>query len=186
MKIGTRAGVTVVAAMLMAGSVAAGAHAQVVNEGPGDVFVFAPGDGNNVVVGNDNNVAGRDNAVGSGHTTGTGHTLTGDDGTEVGSPPPAVPYGTVISPSGVNTHQRPTTASPIVGTLRDEERVALDCKVRGQNIDGNDIWYKLRFRPSWVTARYVVNTGAVPFCAAESAPQDARQNGNRAMARPLG
>lgn len=168
-KIGMRAGVATVAALLMASVGVPAAQAQAVAEG--DVYVFAPGDGNNLVIGDANTVAGRDNAVGSGHTTGSGHTVSDDDtglGEEAGGPTPPIPYGTVIAHTGVNTHTQPTSNSAITGTLRDEERVALDCKVRGQNVDGNDIWYRLRFRTGWVTARYVVNTGTVPFCAAET------------------
>lgn len=77
---------------------------------------------------------------------------------------PARPYGTVVSPTGVNERQYPSTDSSVRGTLPFRAQVGLKCKVRAQNIAGNDIWYLLRDRPVWVTARYVDNTGAVPFC----------------------
>ncbi len=82
--------------------------------------------------------------------------------------PPAQPYGTVISPTGVKERALPTTNSATLGTLPYKAQVGLACKVRGQDIDGNNLWYKLRNRvdgkEAWVTARYVENTGVVNFC----------------------
>lgn len=82
--------------------------------------------------------------------------------------PPARPYGTVISPSGIFERQLPTTASPVLGSLPYRAQVGLRCKVKGQNIDGNNLWYQLRERvqgkDAWVAARYVENTGVVDFC----------------------
>ena len=77
---------------------------------------------------------------------------------------PARPFGTVVSPSGVNLRQYPSTDSSVRGTLPFRAQVGLKCKVRAQNIEGNTIWYLLRDRPVWVTARFVDNTGFVPFC----------------------
>ncbi len=81
---------------------------------------------------------------------------------------PARPYGTVVSPTGINERALPTTNSRVLGTLPYRAQVGLRCKVRGQNIDGNNLWYQLRQRvqgqEAWVAARYVQNTGFVSFC----------------------
>lgn len=77
---------------------------------------------------------------------------------------PALPYGTVISPTGVNERQYPSTDSSVRGTLGYHAQVGLSCKVRAQNISGNDIWYLLRDRSVWVSAKYVNNTGTVRYC----------------------
>ncbi|HCA87320.1 MAG TPA: hypothetical protein DEQ61_18690 [Streptomyces sp.] len=78
--------------------------------------------------------------------------------------PPAQPYGTVVTPSGVNERQYPSTDSSVKGTLAYRAQVGLTCKVRAQNIDGNTVWYLLRDEETWVTARYVDNTGYVDYC----------------------
>ncbi|MEE1941513.1 SH3 domain-containing protein [Streptomyces sp. TRM 70361] len=77
---------------------------------------------------------------------------------------PALPYGTVTAPSGVYERQYPSTDSHVVGGLAYRAQVGLKCKVRAQNIDGNPVWYLLRDRQAWVAARYVANTGSVPYC----------------------
>ncbi|MGW9211842.1 SH3 domain-containing protein [Embleya sp. NPDC055664] len=77
---------------------------------------------------------------------------------------PHQPYGTVVSESGVNVREFPSTDSSVVDRLPHGSTVGLRCKVRARNIDGNDIWYLLRDRPGWVTARFVDNTGNVPLC----------------------
>ncbi|MFI9724029.1 SH3 domain-containing protein [Streptomyces sp. NPDC052396] len=82
---------------------------------------------------------------------------------------PQQPYGTVVSPTGVNERQFPSTDSAVVGHLPHNAEVALRCKVRAQNVDGNDIWYLLRERQVWVAARFVRNTGEVPYCGDVSA-----------------
>ncbi|MEV6315713.1 SH3 domain-containing protein [Streptomyces sp. NPDC051776] len=80
------------------------------------------------------------------------------------APAPARPYGTVVTPSGVNERQYPSTDSSVRGFLKHRSQVGLKCKVRAQNINGNQIWYLLRDRPNWVTAKYVDNTGFVKYC----------------------
>ena len=77
---------------------------------------------------------------------------------------PPEPYGTVVEPSGLNTRQYPSTDSSIVQTLKYEQQVGLDCKVRAQPQPGNDVWYKLRGAEEWATARFMQNTGDVPYC----------------------
>ncbi|MCK1795363.1 hypothetical protein MTQ01_04935 [Streptomyces sp. XM4193] len=77
---------------------------------------------------------------------------------------PALPYGTVVTPAGVNTRQYPSTDSSVKGTLVYGQQVGLDCKVNAQNVDGNTVWFKLRGAEQWVTARWVDNTGTVLLC----------------------
>ncbi|WP_262413584.1 SH3 domain-containing protein [Actinacidiphila acidipaludis] len=79
---------------------------------------------------------------------------------------PALPYGTVVSPAGLNVRQFPSTDSSVVGFLANHAQVGLTCKVRAQDIDGNTIWYLMRgtSHERWLSARYVANTGTVPFC----------------------
>ncbi|MET9109350.1 SH3 domain-containing protein [Streptomyces zhihengii] len=78
---------------------------------------------------------------------------------------PAKPYGTVTAQSGLNLRAYPSTDSSVKGTLAYRAQVGLVCKVRAQNIAGNDVWYLVRdSRKVWVPARYVVPTGTVNYC----------------------
>ncbi|MFD5057882.1 SH3 domain-containing protein [Streptomyces sp. NPDC058394] len=78
--------------------------------------------------------------------------------------PPVQPYATVTSQSGLNERQYPSTDSSVVDTLEYQDQVGLRCKVRAQTIAGNNDWYLLRDRQSWISASYVVRTGTVPYC----------------------
>ncbi|MBW1602214.1 SH3 domain-containing protein [Streptomyces sp. JJ66] len=73
-------------------------------------------------------------------------------------------YGRVVARTAVNIRSKPTTHSKVLGSYRHGAKIALDCKVRGQNVNGNNIWYKLYDRHAWVTARYVKNLDYVPWC----------------------
>ncbi|CAG6391140.1 SH3 domain-containing protein [Actinacidiphila cocklensis] len=79
---------------------------------------------------------------------------------------PAQPYGTVTSPAGLNVRQFPSTDSSVVSFLGYGQQVGLTCKVRAQNVDGNTVWYLMRgsSHERWISARYVANTGTVPYC----------------------
>ncbi|GGU42647.1 SH3 domain-containing protein [Streptomyces violascens] len=93
---------------------------------------------------------------------------------------PREPYGTVVSTNGVSVRKYPSTDSSVIGTLSAGVQVGLRCKVRAQDINGNDIWYLLSDREGWVAARYVDNTGPVKFCkddATEGAPADGESAG---------
>ncbi|MGH3313528.1 MAG: SH3 domain-containing protein [Streptomyces sp.] len=78
--------------------------------------------------------------------------------------PPHRPFGTVTAKSGLNVRQYPSTDSSVLFVLPFRAQRGLDCKVRAQNIEGNTLWYKLRNKEAWVTARFMDNTGFVPFC----------------------
>ncbi|MEU3710847.1 hypothetical protein [Streptomyces catenulae] len=89
------------------------------------------------------------------------------------------PYGKVLSVTGMKERQYPSTDAPSTGYQRQGAQLGLRCKVRAQNIGGNDVWYLLRDRASWVSAKYVANNGPVPFCNAQqhrpvAGHQDAR------------
>lgn len=78
---------------------------------------------------------------------------------------PAKPYGTVTARSGLNLRAYPSTDSSVKGSLRYNAQVGLVCKVRAQDIAGNDLWYLVRdSRKVWVPARYVAATGYVKYC----------------------
>ncbi|KAF4410501.1 MULTISPECIES: hypothetical protein [Streptomyces] len=77
---------------------------------------------------------------------------------------PAPPYGTVLPDNGVYKRQFPSTDSSVRGALPKGAQVGLRCKVRAQYISGNTVWYLLRSDSTWVSARYVANTGYVPYC----------------------
>ncbi len=53
----------------------------------------------------------------------------------------------------------------IRGHFRHQAKVGLQCKVRGQSIGGNSIWYLIRdYEDTWVSAKHVNNSGNVKFC----------------------
>ncbi|MEU4888343.1 MULTISPECIES: SH3 domain-containing protein [Streptomyces] len=172
---GMRLGLTVLAALALAGGgmSAAQAHDGYGKDHHGGPTFVVNGDNNHFAVG-DENVIGRDGVVSSGHsdTSGAGAGVGEDVGT------PAQPYGTVISPSGVVKRAQPTTNSANLGSLAYHAQVGLNCKVHGQNVDGNDLWYLLRDGSGWVTARYVQNTGTVPFCPSV---EDSEGGGTQAL-----
>ncbi|MEV0276805.1 SH3 domain-containing protein [Streptomyces sp. NPDC050610] len=78
---------------------------------------------------------------------------------------PAKPYGTVVTHGDVLLErQYPSKDSSKRGSLNNGAQIGLRCKVRAQNIEGNTIWYLLRDRATWVSAKYVNNTGDVKYC----------------------
>lgn len=76
---------------------------------------------------------------------------------------PPKPYGKVVA-SALNVRQYPSTDSSVLSVVYKGELLPLDCKVRAQYINGNTIWYKIRYNEEWVSARYVDNYGSVPLC----------------------
>ena len=59
---------------------------------------------------------------------------------------------------------RPRTPT-IWAVIKPGTIIPLYCKVRGQNVDGNNVWYLLGgSRPGYVAARYVKNLSPVPYC----------------------
>ncbi len=87
--------------------------------------------------------------------------------------------GQVIARTGLNIRARATTNSAVVGgPIRYGTVIRIRCKVVGQNVDGNRLWYKLadaRFPNGFVSARYVDNIGRAPsYCTTgmTAAPSD--------------
>lgn len=76
--------------------------------------------------------------------------------------------GKVVSKIGQNVRAKPTTKSKVLATYKSGAIVKIECKVEGQNVDGNKIWYRLakRFNKQygWMSARYVKNLAHVNKC----------------------
>ncbi|MFD7219802.1 SH3 domain-containing protein [Streptomyces sp. NPDC059892] len=79
--------------------------------------------------------------------------------------PVGEPKGKVVSRITLSIREEPTSRSAYLGGLRPGTVIPLFCKVRGENVDGNTLWYLLGdARPGYVAARYVENQSPVPFC----------------------
>jgi uncharacterized protein YgiM (DUF1202 family) len=79
--------------------------------------------------------------------------------------PATEPTGRVVSRLPLTIRQKATTNSRALGSLQPGAVVALHCKVVGQNVDGNNRWYRLGAgRSGYVAARYVQNLATVPWC----------------------
>jgi hypothetical protein len=77
----------------------------------------------------------------------------------------AEPTGRVVSRLPLSIRQKPTTNSRYLGSFKPGTVIRLHCKVVGQNVDGNKLWYLLgNGRPGYVAARYVQNLSYVPYC----------------------
>jgi len=58
----------------------------------------------------------------------------------------------------------PNTYLPAIGSYSNGSWVSLGCKVNGENIWGDPVWYKLANRSGWMSARYIHAHGQVPWC----------------------
>ncbi|QIQ06590.1 SH3 domain-containing protein [Streptomyces liangshanensis] len=77
----------------------------------------------------------------------------------------ALPKGKVVSRLPLSIRERPTTNSRYLGSFQPGTIITLYCKTRGQNVDGNNLWYLLGgSKPGWVSARYVQNLSPVSYC----------------------
>ncbi|MGW7003981.1 SH3 domain-containing protein [Streptomyces sp. NPDC054933] len=77
----------------------------------------------------------------------------------------AEPTGKVVSRINLLIREQPTANSKFLGSVRPGTVIALNCKKVGQNVDGNNLWYLLgAHKPGYVSARYVKNLAAVPYC----------------------
>ncbi|WP_157879604.1 SH3 domain-containing protein [Streptomyces yangpuensis] len=75
------------------------------------------------------------------------------------------PKAKIVSPGkGLGVRSGPGTKYAQKGKLKTGSVVALQCKVNGQKVDGNSIWYKLADGSGWIAARYALNLNKVPFC----------------------
>ncbi|KUN81578.1 hypothetical protein [Streptomyces griseoruber] len=74
--------------------------------------------------------------------------------------------GTVVSRTDLNVRQQPTTHSAVVASLAPGTHDLVQCRVRGQSVDGNPYWYWLYDTQGWASAAFVdVRGGRVPDCA---------------------
>ena len=81
------------------------------------------------------------------------------------APGPTKPFGVVTAKTGLSQRQYPSTDSSVRGYLHHRAQVGLVCKVRTQSVGGNTVWYLTRQeRASWVSAKYVTNSGYVKYC----------------------
>jgi len=77
----------------------------------------------------------------------------------------AEPQGQVISRLPLSIREEPTARSAFLGSIPPGTILALHCKVVGEDVDGNNLWYLLgNGRPGYVAARYVQNLSPVPWC----------------------
>lgn len=156
---GTRFGVTMLAALTLAGGGVSAAHAA---DGSGDGHqgghnIVVKGDKNQVVQGN-GNVVGRDV---SGSEPGGGET--GDE-SAVSSP-----YATVRpNVSELTERTQPRTTAPEVARFGPNTKVPISCFLTGESVHGNTTWYRVReespFRTGYISAYYTTLTGAVDRC----------------------
>nr|WSX48382.1 hypothetical protein OG409_05075 [Streptomyces sp. NBC_00974] len=91
--------------------------------------------------------------------------------------------GIVISRGPLTLRSRPTTHSHKVGRVYPHQKLTIECKKRGERVDGNNLWYLLDGKDDhdgqdgmdpisttmdrkdrWVSARYVKNLSEVKYC----------------------
>ncbi|KNE83458.1 MULTISPECIES: SH3 domain-containing protein [Streptomyces] len=71
--------------------------------------------------------------------------------------------GKVIAHSGLLLRSAPNKRGHVVGSKPYGAIVKIKCKVRGQNIDGNNRWYVLKDgHYAFASARYIKNIGPAP------------------------
>ncbi|CAL9605136.1 hypothetical protein SUDANB120_05523 [Streptomyces sp. enrichment culture] len=51
--------------------------------------------------------------------------------------------GKVVARGSLKVRSKPSTHSDVVGHVKADHRVAIECKARGEKVDGNDLWYRL-------------------------------------------
>ncbi|WP_406134842.1 SH3 domain-containing protein [Streptomyces sp. NBC_01089] len=72
--------------------------------------------------------------------------------------------GRVITKAGVVVRSGPSQRYRVVGSYSYNSIISIVCKVRGQNVNGNSLWYKTP-KGNFVSARYVANVGSIPrYC----------------------
>lgn len=69
-------------------------------------------------------------------------------------------YGRVAVNGGLRVRNRPSVSAGSLTLLPNGYIVLITCKINGEDVDGNDIWYSTEH--GWVSARYVANVGDPP------------------------
>ncbi|WP_405822110.1 SH3 domain-containing protein [Streptomyces sp. NBC_01390] len=74
--------------------------------------------------------------------------------------------GIVTANGGLRLRSAPNRGSAIIRVVPQGSIVTIFCKVGGENVDGNSLWYLLTDGTwAWGAARYIDNIGAAPrFC----------------------
>ncbi|MFJ3882005.1 SH3 domain-containing protein [Streptomyces sp. NPDC090077] len=70
----------------------------------------------------------------------------------------------VTSGHGLGIRSGPGTGYKQTGKIPANTVVKLQCKVNGQTVGDNAIWYKLADGRGWIAARYALNLNKVPYC----------------------
>ncbi|MER5809436.1 SH3 domain-containing protein [Streptomyces sp. NPDC002033] len=70
----------------------------------------------------------------------------------------------VTSGQGLGVRSGPGTDHEKTDKIPNGTVVKLQCKVNGQTVDGNAIWYKLADGSGWIAARYAQNLNKIPVC----------------------
>ncbi|RST03010.1 hypothetical protein EF910_22335 [Streptomyces sp. WAC07149] len=70
----------------------------------------------------------------------------------------------VTSGQGLGIRSGPGTDYRKTGKIAANTVVTLQCKVNGQTVGDNSIWYKLADGRGWIAARYALNLNKVPYC----------------------
>jgi len=71
--------------------------------------------------------------------------------------------GRVIANGGLYVRTQPNTNSRVIGWHAQGSIVSIKCKVNGENINGNRLWYLLTDDSyGWSSARYIQNIGPAP------------------------
>ncbi|WP_329381594.1 SH3 domain-containing protein [Streptomyces sp. NBC_01716] len=71
--------------------------------------------------------------------------------------------GRVTARTGLLLRDKPTRSSRVVGSLPYGSIVHIFCKVRGDNVNGNNRWYLLADGTwAWASAAYIDNIGKAP------------------------
>ncbi|MEU0007962.1 SH3 domain-containing protein [Streptomyces sp. NPDC006314] len=87
-------------------------------------------------------------------------------GAPTASPGEFLGRGEVVSQTALNVRSRPSTQSALVGSLLPGQAVTIECKTKGQLVDGNRVWYRLAQEPrGWASARFIKNLTPIPPCS---------------------
>ncbi|MFB6619902.1 SH3 domain-containing protein [Streptomyces sp. NPDC056367] len=76
------------------------------------------------------------------------------------------PQARIVKPGhSLGVRSGPGTQYAKTGKVDNGAVVYLQCKVNGQKVDGNSVWYKLADGSGWIAARYAQNLNKVPYCS---------------------
>ncbi|MET7450564.1 SH3 domain-containing protein [Streptomyces sp. NPDC005574] len=79
--------------------------------------------------------------------------------------------GTVVSGTALHVRAEPTTRSATVDRLAPGSQDRVQCKVRGQRVEGNPYWYWLVGAQGWASAAFVDTGGTRVAPCADPCPQ---------------